>query len=119
MGFNFPDAPTVGQVFPPYQWDGEKWVVQVIAGQGYALVFVGDAPPVDPIDGQLWWDSTSGVLYFRYFDGSSRQWVIASPMPEAGPTGPQGPPGPWTQITQAAYSALAPPDPATLYVIIG
>jgi hypothetical protein len=32
---------------------------------------------------------------------------------------PPGPPGPWTQITQAAYNALSPPNPATLYVIIG
>jgi hypothetical protein len=33
--------------------------------------------------------------------------------------GKQGIPGPWTQITQAAYNALSPPDPAVLYVIIG
>lgn len=36
-----------------------------------------------------------------------------------GPAGATGPPGPWTQITQAAYDALAPPNPATLYVIVG
>lgn len=33
--------------------------------------------------------------------------------------GQQGIPGPWTQITQAQYNALSPPDPAVLYVIIG
>jgi Collagen triple helix repeat (20 copies) len=33
--------------------------------------------------------------------------------------GPQGPPGIWTQVTQAQYNALAPPNPTTLYVIIG
>jgi hypothetical protein len=33
--------------------------------------------------------------------------------------GQQGPPGQWTQITQAAYNALSPPDPLVLYVIIG
>ena len=26
---------------------------------------------------------------------------------------------PWVQITQAAYSALSPPDPTKLYVIVG
>jgi hypothetical protein len=37
-----------------------------------------------------------------------------------GATGPAGTPGAlWTQITQAAYNALAPPNPTTLYVIIG
>jgi hypothetical protein len=124
MSFNFPDSPTVDQVFPPYQWDGEKWIVQTTAGQGYALVYVGDAPPSNPTDGQLWWDSTVGVLYFYFFDGSSRQWVIV--RPEQGPQGLKGDKGDtgtagalWTQITQAAYNALSPPNPTTLYVIIG
>lgn len=36
-----------------------------------------------------------------------------------GPLGPQGPEGEWVQLTQAAYDALAPPDPAVLYVIVG
>ena len=26
MGMNFPDAPSLGEVFGPYEWDGEKWV---------------------------------------------------------------------------------------------
>lgn len=38
---------------------------------------------------------------------------------QPGEPGPPGPPGPWTQITQAAYNALTPPDPAVLYVVIG
>jgi hypothetical protein len=36
-----------------------------------------------------------------------------------GQPGPQGPPGVWVQMTQAAYNALSPPNPTTLYVIIG
>jgi DHA2 family multidrug resistance protein len=36
-----------------------------------------------------------------------------------GPQGIQGNAAVWTQITQAAYNALAPPNPSTLYVIIG
>lgn len=35
-----------------------------------------------------------------------------------GPQGVQGIPGPWTQVTQAQYDALSPPDPATLYIVI-
>jgi len=26
MAMNFPDAPTSGDIYGPYQWDGEKWV---------------------------------------------------------------------------------------------
>lgn len=44
------------------------------------------------------------------------------PKGDTGDTGPQGPIGPegrWTQLTQAQYDALSPPDPAVLYVIVG
>lgn len=46
----------------------------------------------------------------------------AGPTGSQGPTGPAGATGPagqWTQITQAAYNALSPPDPAVLYVVVG
>jgi hypothetical protein len=39
-----------------------------------------------------------------------------------GPTGATGTAGTsavWTQVTQAQYDALAPPNPSTLYVIVG
>jgi hypothetical protein len=42
--------------------------------------------------------------------------VIKQPTP--GPPGPQGPPS-VIQMTQAAYDALTPKDPNTLYVIVG
>lgn len=38
---------------------------------------------------------------------------------DPGPPGDEGPPGEWTQVTQAAYDALSPPDPDILYVIVG
>jgi len=41
------------------------------------------------------------------------------PTGATGATGATGPPGPWTQITQASYDALSPPNPSTLYVIVG
>ena len=58
--------------------------------------------------------------------------IVVQPVP--GPPGPQGvqgvqgpqgvqgvqgPEGEWVQLTQAQYDALAPPDPAVLYVIVG
>lgn len=124
MSFNFPDSPTVGQVFPPYEWDGEKWFLQMKPATGNALVSVSDTPPIAPLDGQFWWNSASGVLYFRYNDATSSQWVVAAPgekgnKGDQGLQGTQGIPGVWTQITQAAYNALSPPNPTTLYIIVG
>jgi hypothetical protein len=43
----------------------------------------------------------------------------AGPAGGTGPQGATGPPGPWTQVTQAQYDALSPPDPGTLYVVVG
>jgi len=42
-------------------------------------VAVSDTAPVGPNDGQLWWNSVLGNLYIRYNDGSTTQWVPASP----------------------------------------
>ena len=39
--------------------------------------WVGTSPPLNPIDGQLWWDSEGGNLYAYYDDGDSQQWVPA------------------------------------------
>ena len=43
----------------------------------------------------------------------------AGPIGPAGPAGPAGAAGQWSQVTQAQYDALSPPDSATLYVIVG
>lgn len=57
-----------------------------------------------------------------------RQWAQDDPRPGTGggggpgiqgPPGPPGPPGQWTRLTRAQYDALSPPDPETLYVIVG
>ena len=50
---------------------------------------------------------------------------VTASGPARGEPGPAGPPGPqgeaavWTEMTQAEYNALTPPDPDTLYIIIG
>lgn len=49
---------------------------------GTATVIVSDTPPAGANDGTLWWESDTGLLYFRYNDGNSTQWVIAAPQPD-------------------------------------
>jgi hypothetical protein len=55
------------------------WGLWSIDGTGIA----GPTPPLEPPDGLLWFDSTSGHLFVWYNDGNSKQWVIASPAPDA------------------------------------
>lgn len=44
-----------------------------------AVVYIGDDPQQNAIPGDLWWSSRDSNLYIMYNDGSSNQWVDASP----------------------------------------
>ena len=45
-------------------------------------VSVGPNPPQNPIEGHLWWNSSTGVMYIYYVDSVSAQWVQTSPNSE-------------------------------------
>jgi hypothetical protein len=61
-----------------------------------APFIISPTAPADPAPNQLWWDSSSGPgggrLFVWFDDGTSTQWVVASPSlrGEVGPRGPQG-----------------------------
>lgn len=42
-------------------------------------VTVSDIPPNSPVAGRLWWNSELGRMFVYYSDGTSSQWVDASP----------------------------------------
>jgi hypothetical protein len=44
-------------------------------GGGGASVTTSDTPPVGAANGDLWWESDTGILYVNYNDGTSTQWV--------------------------------------------
>jgi hypothetical protein len=44
-----------------------------------AKVLTADVPPINPINGDLWWKSDTGVLKVYFADSDSNQWVDASP----------------------------------------
>jgi microcystin-dependent protein len=52
-------------------------------------ITVGDTAPASPADNSLWWNSLLGQMFLRYNDGSSVQWVPASPS-ASGQTIPPG-----------------------------
>lgn len=89
---DFPANPTVGQRFTAggiiWTWDGLKWTLS-----GSGSISINDAPPTNPLDGALWWDTVSGNLFIYYDDGTSAQWVVAVNLNTAGPVGPEGPQG--------------------------
>lgn len=82
MSFNFPAAPTSGQIYPSpavagaalWQWTGQKWALVNPGSGGGTTVYISDIPPAGG-DNTLWWESDTGILYVRYNDGDSSQWV--------------------------------------------
>ena len=56
--------------------DSEQWV-DTSADSTSSLVIVSETPPPNPVQGELWWDSstTGGILYIYYTDPDSNQWV--------------------------------------------
>ena len=62
--------------------DTAQWVdvyAGAVSGGENVPVYVGNNPPLNPVEGELWWNSTKGELYVYYDDGDSQQWVAASP----------------------------------------
>ena len=89
MGFNFPDAPTPGQVFGAYTWDAATGAWKLTGGGSGSggSIMISDTPPASPVAGALWWESDTGNLYIRYNDGDSSQWVLAVPAMSASSIG--------------------------------
>jgi hypothetical protein len=100
---DFPASPTDGQIFVAtngqtytYSTAIGAWLLQI--GPGYAQVVIGITPPPSPTPGQLWWNSDGtapgGQMFIRYDDGTSAQWVPASPPASVG------------QVATPVYDAL-------------
>jgi hypothetical protein len=92
MSFNFPNTPANGALYTPlvggptYVWDTVAW--RLSSGGISAGVMISDTAPVNPVHGQLWWESDSGNTFIYYDDGSSAQWIqfnIAPPIPPLAP----------------------------------
>lgn len=61
---------------------GEQGEQGIQGVPGLTTVYVSDTPPVGSPDSTLWFESDTGLLYIKFNDGSSTQWVIATPQPD-------------------------------------
>jgi hypothetical protein len=61
-------------------WNGTQWINCFPARSVYAVPIISDTVPplVDHVDGTLWWDSGTGLMYILYNDGTTRQWTQIS-----------------------------------------
>ena len=65
----------------------------ISATSGTATVATSDTAPGSPSDGDLWWNSITGILNVYYEDANSSQWVNATGRGGASPTGSDVPVG--------------------------
>ena len=81
MAINFPNSPSTGDTHVAnnitWTYDGSSWRSNEGVG---ATVTVSDDPPSSPDSGDMWWESDTGKLKVYYNDGTSFQWVDASPQ---------------------------------------
>ena len=123
MALNFPDSPangdtaTLGGKTWTYNTSKTQWSMS--SAGGGSSVTVSDTAPTSPSDGDQWYNSLDLKLYIRYNDGSSSQWVVASPQ-SPGPAGAAGAAGSnatptITSVTPASYNGVD----ATTFTIVG
>ena len=69
--------------------DIDKVVIRPVGQRGDdgqpTYVFIGVDPPVDPVEGELWWDSVNGRMMVWYVDIDGGQWVDTTALPDITP----------------------------------
>lgn len=74
MAMDFPANPTDGQVYGSYIYSSAAGVWRAAPSSATVSV-VSPTKPTTANAGDIWVDSSDGVAYFYYYDGSSYQWV--------------------------------------------
>ena len=86
MSFSFPPSPTVGQTYTAnsrtWKWSGIQWTATTVPTNTTAPVYVSVAPPPNPIQGTLWYDSNNANLNIYYVDLNGGQFISVVPYPD-------------------------------------
>lgn len=82
---DFPSSPTNGQVFGQYVYDSTKGAWRVSADL-LASATPSPTAPVNPVSGDLWFNTNDGVMFMYLNDGNSSQWVEVKSNTASGST---------------------------------
>ena len=74
---NFPTSPADGDTFDNYIYDGTKavWRIQPNIPGISSKFQVSATAPTNPVNGEVWLNSTDGNTYIYYIDADSSQWI--------------------------------------------
>jgi hypothetical protein len=62
---------------------GDQGIQGPVGPVGTAITYISDAPPPGAADNALWLESDTGILYARWNDGTSTQWVAITTAQDA------------------------------------
>ncbi len=74
MALDFPANPSDGQTYGSYVYDATTGVWKS-REESAAPAVVSSTPPTTANPGDIWVDSSDGIAYVRYDDGTSAQWM--------------------------------------------
>ena len=91
MALDFPANPANGQVYGSYVYNGTVGAWQGIE-ETAPLTITSPTAPTSASPGDLWFNSSNGILFNYYSDGTSSQWVevLSSAVPNATEIMPAG-----------------------------
>jgi hypothetical protein len=95
MVLDFPSSPVDGEALASYVWSASKGVWQS-REESATVAITSPTKPLTAKNGDIWYNTSRGVTYVYYDDGSSSQWVEVLVAP--GPAGPQGFQGPTGEV---------------------
>jgi len=84
MAWDFPASPSEGATYTPaggptYTYTSGIWRVLPVSQTAMSTANVSDTPPLNPVQGQIWWKSDSGETFIWYVDATGPgQWVQQS-----------------------------------------
>jgi microcystin-dependent protein len=91
MALDFPANPTDGEIFDAYRWSASKGVWQAVEEQA-PITITSPTVPLTGQNGDLWFNTSNGLIFAYYSDGSSSQWVevLSSAVPNSNESMPIG-----------------------------
>lgn len=86
MAFNFPQNPSVGQIYTyngkSFKWNGSTWVELVGPTSLPLYAIVSASPPANPTVGQIWYDTVNDTTKIRVpLPGGGGEWVSVVDCP--------------------------------------
>lgn len=101
MALDFPSNPIDGEIFGSYVWSASRGVWKAREEQA-PVTITSPTVPETAQDGDLWFNTSNGLIFAYYSDGSSGQWVevLSSAVPTVNEIVPVG-----TVVQSAGISA--------------